>query len=234
MSSRSINQGKGAGKREGTIVMEEDPDQTLAASEGSVADPRFAALLCDTLPPQGAWSDRAYLWLTDCGNRLIEFTDGWLEELPMPTSTHQAVLLFLYDVFRAYFRERDGVVMVAPLRLRIRAGQFREPDLLLLRHRDDPRYADRYWLGADLVAEVLSPDNPDRDLVQKRAEYAAADIPEYWIADPRNETILVLSLDHGNYREVGLYSRGDVAPSPSLDGLLMDVAAVFDAAKPAR
>ena len=34
------------------------------------------ALLCDLLPPQGSWSDEAYLWLTDHGNRLIEFTDG--------------------------------------------------------------------------------------------------------------------------------------------------------------
>ena len=37
------------------------------------------ALLCDLLPPQGAWSDDAYLWLTDSSNRLIEFTDGYVE-----------------------------------------------------------------------------------------------------------------------------------------------------------
>ena len=212
--------------------MEHRRGRALGAGETALADLRFAALLCDALPPQGAWSDHAYLWLTDRSNRLIEFTDGWLEELPMPTSTHQAVLLFLYDVFRAYCRGRGGVVMVAPLRMRIREGQFREPDLLLLRNRDDPRYADRYWLGADLVAEVLSPDNPERDLVQKRTEYAAADIPEYWIADPRDETIRVLSLHQGNYREVGRYSRGDAAPSPLLKGVIVDVAAVFDAAKP--
>lgn len=202
--------------------------------EAQPSDPRFAALLCDALPPQGAWSSDAYLWLTDRSNRLIEFTDGWLEELPMPTSTHQAVLLFLYEAFRDCLRSRGGVVMVAPLRMRVREGQFREPDLLLLRNRDDPRYADRYWLGADLVAEVLSPGDPDRDLVQKRAEYAAADIPEYWIADPRDETIRVLSLHHGSYRETGRYARGQAAPSPSLDGLLVDVAAAFDAARPAH
>ena len=33
-------------------------------------------LLRDVLPPQGAWSDEEYLWLTDRCNRLIEFTDG--------------------------------------------------------------------------------------------------------------------------------------------------------------
>ena len=47
----------------------------------------LASLLCDLLPSQGHWSDDAYLWLTDHTNRLIEFTDGHIQELPIPTST---------------------------------------------------------------------------------------------------------------------------------------------------
>ena len=43
------------------------------------------ALLCELLPRQGCWSDEGYLWLTDHGNRLVEFTDGRIEELPKPT-----------------------------------------------------------------------------------------------------------------------------------------------------
>ena len=187
------------------------------------------ALLRDVLPPQGAWNEAAYLWLTDQSNRLIEITDGCIEELPMPTSTHQAVLLFLYDLFRAYLKPRGGIVMVAALRMRIRAGTFREPDLLLLRDRADRRYQDRYWLGADLVAEVVSPDNPDRDLVEKRIDYAAAGIPEYWIADPRDETVTVLTLQDGAYVEHGAYRRGETARSPLLAGFTADVGAVFDA-----
>lgn len=198
------------------------------------ADAQLAELLCSALPPQGAWSDDAYLWLTDHSRRLIEFTDGSLEELPLPTSVHQSVLLFLYGVFHAYLRERGGVVMVAPLRMRIREGKFREPDLLLLRDRDDQRYANRYWLGADVVAEVVSADDPDRDFVLKRSDYAEAQVPEYWIVDPHDETMLVLELADGAYREAGRYRRGDVAASPLLDGLRVDAAAAFDAPKPRR
>ena len=100
------------------------------------------ALLRDTLPRQGAWSDESYLWLTECSRRLIEFTDGYIEELPKPTSTHQAILLFLYELFRDYLRPLGGVAMVSALRMRIRIreSKFREPDILLLRHRSDPRY----------------------------------------------------------------------------------------------
>ena len=126
------------------------------------------ALLREVLPPQGAWSDEEYLWLTDRCNRLIEFTDGHVQELPMPTFTHQAILAFLYRLFHEHLEPRGGVAMFAALRMRIRAGKFREPDLLLLRDRSDARCEDRYWLGADLVAEVVSPDDPDRDLIEKR------------------------------------------------------------------
>ena len=47
------------------------------------------------LPRQGAWSEEQYLWLTDHSNHLIEFTDGYIEVLPMPTRKHQAISRFL-------------------------------------------------------------------------------------------------------------------------------------------
>ena len=120
--------------------------------------------------------------------------------------------------------------MFAALRLRIREGKFREPDLLVLRDREDVRYQDRYCLGADLVAEVVSPDRPARDLVEKRVDYAEAGIPEYWIVDPRDETVTILELADGTFAECGVFTRGDIGASPSFAGLLLDVDALFDAA----
>ena len=200
---------------------------TSAASTTSQAT--LDALLCDILPRQGSWSDEAYLWLTDYSRRLIEFTDGRIEKLPLPTFTHQAVLSFLHALFRAWLRPRGGVVVFSGLRMRIREGKFREPDLLMLRDLSDPRCQDRYWLGADLVVEVVSPDDPDRDLVEKRTDYAEAGIPEYWIVDPRDETITVLALEGESYVEHDVYARGGSAASALLEGLTADVAAVFDA-----
>lgn len=43
-------------------------------------------------------------------------------------------------------------MLVAPLRLRVREGKFREPDLLVLLDARDPRRSNRYWTGADLVS----------------------------------------------------------------------------------
>ena len=85
-------------------------------------------------------------------------------------------------------------MLVAPLRLRLWREKIREPDLLFLADANDPRRQDAYWTGADLVIEVVSRDDPQRDLVTKRSEYAQAGIPEYWIVDPQTATITVLRL----------------------------------------
>ena len=212
-----------------TVTTSMTPIESTTIAPASFRQRPLAALLCDLLPSQGHWSDDAYLWLTDHGNRLVEFTDGRVEELSMPTDTHQVVLLYLYDLFRAWLKPRGGITMVSALRMRIREGKFREPDVLMLRDRSDPRRQDRYWLGADLVVEVVSPDDPDRDLVEKRADYAEGGIPEYWIADPRDATITVLALEGDRYVEHGVFGRGDSATSPLLEGFAADVSAVFDA-----
>ena len=101
----------------------------------------------------------------------------------------------------------------APLRLRIRPGKFREPDLLLLLSAADSRRQNRFWLGADLALEVVSEEKPERDLVDKRGDYAEGRVPEYWIVNPQTETITVLRLRGDAYEEAGIYRRGESAAS---------------------
>ena len=79
------------------------------------------------------------------------------------------------------------------------------------------------------MVEVVSPDDPGRDLSEKRADYAEGGIPEYWIVDPRDETITVLALEGDAYVTHGVFARGGVAKSVRLDGFETDVSEVFDA-----
>lgn len=187
------------------------------------------ALLPEILPEQGCWTDEQYLWLTDDTNRLVEFTDGYLEVLPMPTDYHQTILQYLFLRFLEFVRPRGGKVHFAALRLRIRPGKFREPDLLLLLDAKDPRRENRFWLGADLVLEVVSPDKPERDLVTKRRDYAEGGIPEYWIVNAETETVTVLRLQGDGYAEHGVFGRGEAANSALLDGFAVAVDEVFEA-----
>ncbi len=190
---------------------------------------RGESLELDALPLQGLWTEEQYLRITNQTNHLIEFTDGTIEVLPMPTSTHQVILLFLYELFKSALQMSGGKVLIAPLRLQVRPAAFREPDLLMLRDATDPRYQDAFWLGADLVVEVVSPDRPERDLVEKPRDYAEAGIPEYWIVNPLDATITVLSLDDATYMLYGRFGRGQQATSRLLTNFAVSVDAVFDA-----
>ncbi len=176
----------------------------------------YRRVVLELLPRQGDLSEEDYLWLTDHSNRLIEFADGHIEVLPMPTRSHQLLLKFLLRLFEQAVEPAGGIVLFAPLRLRLRPGKFREPDLLLLLDAADPRNQERYWDGADLVLEIVSADKPERDLVEKRQEYAEAGIPEYWIVNPLNQTITVLTLDDSRYREHGVFTAGMRASSALL------------------
>ncbi len=147
----------------------------------------------------------------------------------MPTQRHQAIVRFLFLALYSLTARVGGTVFFAPLRIQVREGKYREPDLLLLRNADDPRAQDAYWLGADLVMEVVSPDDRERDTLIKRADYAEAGIPEYWIVDPLDETITVLTLQESLYMEHGVFHRGEQATSVLLIDLAVSVDDVFSA-----
>lgn len=207
-----------------------DETTTMAINEQELRIVSADDELILTLDPiQGLWTEEQYIRLTDHSHRLIEFTDGSIEVLPMPTDRHQVISLFLLFAFHAYVRQRGGTVLYAPLRLQIRPGKYREPDLLLIRDASDPRRQNAYWLGADLVVEIVSLDDPERDTIRKRSDYAEAAIPEYWIVDPAGESITVLRLDNERYVQHGVFQRGEQASSVLLDRFTVDVNAVFDA-----
>jgi Uma2 family endonuclease len=182
---------------------------------------------------QGLWSVEQYLEqylrLTAQTNRLIEYTDGVIEALPMPTKYHQAISKLLFLALLAVTQRIDGDVFYAPLRVQVRPGKFREPDLLLVIDRHDPRAQNEFWLGADLVMEIVSPDQPKRDTEKKPRDYAEANIPEYWIVNPLDETITVLVLDGDAYTTFGIFRHGQIATSKLLDDFSISVDTVFAA-----
>ncbi len=190
----------------------------------------------DLAPLQGLWTVEQYLKLTNQTNQLIEFTDGVIEVLPMPTKYHQAISKLLFLALLAVVQRSGGDVFYAPLRVQVRPGKFREPDLLLVLDKNDPQNPDagrgaqdEFWLGADLVIEIVSPDRPKRDIEEKPRDYAEAAIPEYWIVNPLDETITLLTLRGEAYIEHGVFRRGQQAASLILDGFSVGVDEVFDA-----
>jgi len=179
-------------------------------------------------PPQGLWSEEEYLDLET--NRLVEFTDGLVEVLPMPTLSHQKIVAYLHQVLTAFVEAaRLGVTVFAPFRMHLPGNLYREPDVLFMLAAHASRAGEEYWEGADLVMEVVSKKDRARDLVRKRRDYAAAGIPEYWVVDPQHGQITVLRLTNGRYTVHGEFKRGTQATSALLKGFTVDVSAALSA-----
>ncbi len=181
-------------------------------------------------PAQGQWSEEEYLALET--NRLIEFSQGTIEVLPMPSQTHQFIVYYLHHLLLMFITEHKlGRVLGAPFRIKLWSGKYREPDVAVMLKANDSLRQEQFWEGADLVIEVVSPDDPSRDFIVKRQEYAQTGIPEYWIVDSRTERIVVLTLQDDHYVEHGEFIPGQKATSPLLTKFEVDVTAVFAAGK---
>ena len=190
----------------------------------STAEPTWE--IAQLFPAQGHWSEEEYLALDT--NHLIEYSRGQLEFLPMPTQSHQLLIIALFELLRNYVRTRQlGTVLLAPMPVQLWQGKIREPDILFMRAENDDRRTNQFWRGADLVMEVVSPDDPRRDRETKRLEYAQAGIPEYWVVDPLQRSITVLTLDGQAYALHGEFDEGAVATSVLLNGFTVSVDAVF-------
>jgi Uma2 family endonuclease len=179
-------------------------------------------------PTQGHWSEEEYLALDT--NRLVELSNGCLEVLPVPTMAHQFIVKFLLRILDDFVTAQGlGAVLFAPLPVWLWTGTYREPDLVFLRRGRRKRRGQPE--GADLVMEVVSEgaENRKRDLETKRQEYAAAGIAEYWIIDPEENRVTVLTLDGQAYRVHGEFSRGATATSVLLPGFGVAVDAVLAA-----
>ncbi len=184
--------------------------------------------LATLYPPQGHWSVDAYLAIET--NRLIEYDHGVLEFLTMPTRTHQQIVWYLIQLLKAAVVPGGGEAFFAPIRMRISAEVVREPDLMAFLDKNDSRAAEKYFTGADLVMEVVSEsaDDRKRDYIDKRKDYQAAGISEYWIVDPIERKVTVLALRKGKYVEHCVVKDGQTAESALVAGLKTEVTSIFN------
>ncbi len=207
---------------------------TLRHIDGSSPQPQPAWDIAKLFPDQGSWSEEDFLELDA---QRTEFTDGVVEVLPVPTTKHHRILFLLCRMLHDFAApDRIGEVLPAGVKIRLRTGKLREPDVVFMLTEHADRITNPFWIGADLVIEVVSPDDPARDYEKKRIDYAEANVPEYWIVDPQTERILVLTLPAGGaaYTVHGEFAAGASATSRLLAGFKVDVTKVFAAGRGER
>ena len=211
--------------------MEQERIATIRRKKPKAGEPVWE--LARLFPNQGTWSEEAYLAL-DTG-RLVEYSQGFIEVLSMPTLGHQRIVRFLFALLMAYIEANKvgSEVLFAPLPVRLGRREYREPDIVYLSAERLQQPMGDYPQGGDLFMEVVSGGRSDRerDLIHKRRDYARAGIPEYWIVDPEEKAIIVLRLEGDEYVEHGRFGPGQVATSHLLPGFEVAVDEVWATAQ---
>ena len=140
----------------------------------------------------GDWNYARWDTLGDDGNR-YEVIDGVLYMTTAPSFFHQWIVQQLIELVGAPLRQKGiAYYVTAPIGLLMPGCDPVQPDFMLIRREQASIIYDRRVRGVpDLIAEVLSPSNPEQDTTIKRAAYARAGVPEYWIVRPATRDVLV-------------------------------------------
>ena len=179
-------------------------------------------------PAQGCWTYEDYAALPEDGNR-YEVIDGILYLMPGPTSVHQAVLSwFVYYLMSHVQVPGLGRVFAAPLDVLLPQAQPVQPDIVVVLNHKLHLISERGIEGPpDLVVEIASPGTRTHDRSTKLSVYARSGVPEYWLAEPTDQTIELLVLEDGVYRSLGVFTGAALLPSRILPGLLVRVEQFF-------
>lgn len=180
-----------------------------------------------------------YLDYDDGTDTRYELVDGILVDMGAESDINVVIGSLLFSVFfqfAPYYCLRRGTeIAVAG-----EAANTRYPDFMVVTEAGAKALAGkkRSLINSEmpapvLVVEVVSSSDTnqqsrDRDYVDKRQEYAQRGIPEYWIIDPVEAVIFVLTRVDGEYQEQR-FTGDEWLVSPGFPELKLSAAQILGA-----
>lgn len=182
-----------------------------------------------TLKEQEAkyWTYNDYLQLDD--ETRYEVGNGKLIMTPSPNLNHQRICRELEFVLCRFIKENNlGEVFFAPTDVVLDSANIVQPDIVVVMNNNKDILQEKAIFGVpDLVVEILSPTSYSRDRKEKHQLYERFQIPEYWIVDPDNQSILVYALENQKYQLLMSGSNKEMVESNVLGGFKVKVKNIF-------
>lgn len=160
---------------------------------------------------------------------------------PAPARIHQVIVREIVRSFLLFFTDKPCEVYFAPFDVRFPSGEQShdddkidtvvQPDILVVCDRN--KLDDKGACGApDLIVEVLSPATATKDLKEKLLLYQEHGVQEYWIVNPSDQNLQILTRDlNGTYVQAGTYTNNDTASSVLFENLTIDMEQLFKSVK---
>lgn len=154
---------------------------------------------------------------------------------PAPTRMHQQLLIKLARQIDEFLDNAPCQVYVAPFDVRLPKGDEADaeidtvvqPDISVI--CDSRKLDDAGCRGApDWIIEILSPSSVSMDQVRKAKIYARHGVKEYWIVDPRRQTVAVhRQIEGDRYTSIEQRPAQGHTEAAALSGLRIDWSRVF-------
>lgn len=129
-----------------------------------------------------------------------ELIDGEMFRMDAPLTVHQDILMQLAFEIGLYIRKKKGKcrVLPSPFGVYIKKDErnYVEPDISVICDRD--KLGEKGCHGApDWMIEITSTSSKKMDYERKVKLYCETGTREYWIVDPKKETVTVYDFEHG-------------------------------------
>jgi len=139
-----------------------------------------------------------------------------------PGTKHQRLVTEFTYLIKDYVRRNNGdcEVFPSPFAVFLEADDkiYLEPDISVI--CDKTKLNDEGCSGApDWIIEIVSPSSKRMDYYIKLFRYRAAGVREYWIVDPRKESIMVYNFEHD---EIEDYTFSDKVKAGIYDDFMID------------
>jgi Uma2 family endonuclease len=157
----------------------------------------------------------------------VELIEGEIVDMASIGSRHASMVRRLTSAFFDAGRDRMTLSVQAPVRLG--AMSEPEPDLMLLKPRED-FYAEDHPVAADVLLLVEVSDTTARyDREIKTPLYARHAVPEVWIIDLDNKRVRVMrEPENGEYSEISETASPGFMEPKLLPGVRIDLSGIFN------
>lgn len=173
-----------------------------------------------------------YLAYDNGTDRRYELVDGKLLQINPPSIKHFLIAKYLEQAFDdAIQRSQQPWMTFRETGIRTGYRKSRLTDLCIVTRDQAKELLGQpavFQTPPLLIVEVVSPDSIKRDYRYQRSEYAALEVPEYWIVDPLAEKVVLLQLEEGLYEEQEFRADQSLV-SPTLPNLLLTVEQILAA-----
>lgn len=153
-----------------------------------------------------------------------ELIHGQIVYMATPSRIHQEISRELNVAIANYIRSKGGKCRVysAPFGVQLfkEENTILEPDISVI--CDMSKLTDKGCTGApDWIIEIVSSSNPSHDYITKLGLYHDAGVHEYWIVDPKSESIHIYNMKADDFI-VKSYSFNDTVKAGIYEDLYID------------